>query len=85
MRLKDVSRPRKVLEPASIKSSGLSFLIETENGNNTLVKSGRTSSNHGWELKGCPRCRGDVFLESEEGDLLGHCLNCGYVGMVTVQ
>jgi hypothetical protein len=33
-----------------------------------------------WGLGGCPRCHGDVFLDSEDGQLLGHCLQCGYVG-----
>jgi len=33
-----------------------------------------------WKLEGCPRCHGDVFLDSEAGELLGHCLQCGYVG-----
>lgn len=33
-----------------------------------------------WKLGGCPRCHGDVFLDTEDGELLGHCLQCGYVG-----
>jgi hypothetical protein len=34
-----------------------------------------------WTLDGCPRCHGDVFLETEDGDLLAHCLQCGYVAL----
>ena len=34
-----------------------------------------------WKLGGCPRCFGDVFLDSEDGQVLGHCLQCGYVGV----
>jgi len=34
-----------------------------------------------WKLGGCPRCDGDVFLDSEDGQTLGHCLQCGYVGI----
>jgi ribosomal protein S27AE len=40
---------------------------------------GSASSN--WSLDGCPRCHGDVFLETEDGDLLAHCLQCGYVAL----
>ena len=43
-----------------------------------------TSIDNKWELRGCPRCHGDVFLDSEDGDILGHCLQCGYVGLVAV-
>jgi hypothetical protein len=34
-----------------------------------------------WVLHGCPRCEGDVFLDIEEGEILGHCLQCGFVGL----
>ncbi|MCL2281421.1 MAG: hypothetical protein FWC25_02015 [Dehalococcoidia bacterium] len=34
-----------------------------------------------WKLGGCPRCYGDVFLDSEDGQTLSHCLQCGYVGV----
>ncbi|MCL2707194.1 MAG: hypothetical protein FWE97_03435 [Dehalococcoidia bacterium] len=34
-----------------------------------------------WRLGGCPRCYGDLFLDSEDGQMLGHCLQCGYVGV----
>ncbi|MCL2140607.1 MAG: hypothetical protein FWH42_02855 [Dehalococcoidia bacterium] len=34
-----------------------------------------------WKLGGCPRCHGDLFLDSEDGQMLGHCLQCGYVGL----
>jgi hypothetical protein len=38
-----------------------------------------------WNLGGCPKCHGDVFLDTEDGDLLAHCLQCGYVGLRTKQ
>jgi hypothetical protein len=41
---------------------------------------GGTSDSDKWKLGGCPRCHGDVFLDSEDGQVLGHCLQCGYVG-----
>ena len=41
---------------------------------------GGISESDRWKLGGCPRCHGDVFLDSEDGELLGHCLQCGYVG-----
>ena len=32
-----------------------------------------------WKLKGCPRCRGDVFLgRDEENRWYEQCLQCGY-------
>ena len=52
--------------------------------NKAVVLAGGASNNHKWELGGCPRCRGDVFLDSEDGELLGHCLQCGYVGVGVV-
>jgi hypothetical protein len=36
-----------------------------------------------WNLRACPRCHGDMFLESEIGDTFYHCLLCGYVGLTT--
>jgi hypothetical protein len=42
-----------------------------------------TFGNARWKLGGCPRCYGDVFLDSEDGQMLGHCLQCGYVGVRT--
>ena len=41
----------------------------------------RGSTSRNWTLDGCPRCHGDVFLETEEGDLLAHCIQCGYVAL----
>ncbi len=43
------------------------------------------SENDKWRLGGCPRCHGDVFLDSEDGQVLGHCLQCGYVGAKIVE
>ncbi len=31
-----------------------------------------------WKLKNCPRCGGDVFLDSEEHIWYEQCLQCGY-------
>jgi len=32
-----------------------------------------------WRLKGCPRCGGDTFVESDiDGCWYEHCLMCGY-------
>lgn len=31
-----------------------------------------------WKLKGCPRCNGDVLIESDEYGWFEHCLQCGY-------
>ena len=32
-----------------------------------------------WKLKGCPRCGGDMYLESDYYSGYGKCLQCGYV------
>jgi hypothetical protein len=45
-----------------------------------LVLAGELGDGDRWRLGGCPRCKGDVFLDSEDGQVLGHCLQCGYVG-----
>ena len=38
--------------------------------------------NSHWTLGGCPKCAGDLFLEiDEDGDTMGHCLQCGFVGL----
>lgn len=34
-----------------------------------------------WGLRACPKCGGDVFLEMDEGETLGHCLQCGYLAV----
>jgi ribosomal protein S27AE len=31
-----------------------------------------------WKLKGCVRCRGDVFLAKDENGWYEQCLQCGY-------
>jgi hypothetical protein len=31
-----------------------------------------------WKLKGCPRCGGDLFLESDEYDWFETCLQCSF-------
>ncbi len=45
-----------------------------------MVLPGDPKDGDRWRLGGCPRCKGDVFLDSEDGQVLGHCLQCGYVG-----
>jgi hypothetical protein len=54
----------------------------TKSGENTAIPvlPGGIAESEKWKLGGCPRCHGDVFLDSEDGELLGHCLQCGYVG-----
>ena len=53
--------------------------VGTERAGSTKLIHDRT-----WDLRGCPRCSGDIFLDSEDGDLLEHCLQCGYVGLAVV-
>jgi ribosomal protein S27AE len=31
-----------------------------------------------WKFRSCPRCGGDIFLDSEEHTWFEHCLQCGY-------
>jgi hypothetical protein len=31
-----------------------------------------------WRRKGCPRCRGDLFIDEEVGKNYLKCLQCGY-------
>jgi hypothetical protein len=31
-----------------------------------------------WRRKGCPRCRGDLFLDEDVGKTYIKCLQCGY-------
>ena len=32
-----------------------------------------------WKFKGCPRCKGDIFIDQETDGWYEHCLLCGYV------
>ena len=32
-----------------------------------------------WKFKGCPRCKGDMFIDQEADGCYEHCLLCGYV------
>ena len=32
-----------------------------------------------WKFRSCPRCGGDVFLDSDEHVWYEHCLQCGYI------
>jgi DNA-directed RNA polymerase subunit M/transcription elongation factor TFIIS len=31
-----------------------------------------------WRRKGCPRCRGDLFIDEDVGSNYIKCLQCGY-------
>ncbi len=32
-----------------------------------------------WKIRGCPRCKGDLFLDMDGRERFGHCLQCGYM------
>ena len=36
-----------------------------------------------WRIKSCPKCGGDIFLDSEDDILFDHCLQCSYMRMHT--
>ena len=31
-----------------------------------------------WKMKGCPRCKGDVFIDRRDNIWFEQCLQCGY-------
>jgi hypothetical protein len=31
-----------------------------------------------WNFKGCPRCKGDVFIDEDTDKCYEKCLQCGY-------
>jgi len=33
-----------------------------------------------WKFKSCPKCGGDIFLDSDQYGWFEHCLQCGYTG-----
>lgn len=35
-----------------------------------------------WKLRGCPRCRGDVYVEKDNEETNERCLQCGYVKQI---
>ena len=35
-----------------------------------------------WNLKGCPRCSGDTFIDRDVDGWYESCLMCGYSGVV---
>ena len=35
-----------------------------------------------WNLKGCPRCNGDTFIDRDLDGWYESCLMCGYSGIV---
>jgi hypothetical protein len=71
-------------ESIEATNSRRASFVELTEYNKAVVLAGGASNNHKWALGGCPRCRGDIFLDSEDGELLGHCLQCGYVGIGVV-
>lgn len=32
-----------------------------------------------WKIKSCPRCGGDMFLDTDRNAYFDHCLQCGYL------
>ncbi|MBN1600844.1 MAG: hypothetical protein JW915_04500 [Chitinispirillaceae bacterium] len=36
-----------------------------------------------WKLRGCPRCRGDVYIENDNDEINERCLQCGYVKQIS--
>ena len=36
-----------------------------------------------WKLKGCPRCKGDTFVEQDIDGWVERCLLCGYTRDLT--
>jgi hypothetical protein len=36
-----------------------------------------------WKLKSCPRCRGDIYLERDSDSYYEHCLQCGYLNLIS--
>jgi hypothetical protein len=73
MRIKTYPGARIKAEPFSTVNKGEDLEI-------AVLPPGASNSDK-WKLGGCPRCHGDVFLDSEDGEVLGHCLQCGYVGV----
>jgi hypothetical protein len=70
----------KIYHGARIKSGVPDPFRKSTEGVRIIMLPEGTSEGDIWKLGGCPRCHGDVFLDSEAGELLGHCLQCGYVG-----
>jgi hypothetical protein len=31
-----------------------------------------------WNIKGCPKCRGDIFIDEDINSCYEKCLQCGY-------
>jgi hypothetical protein len=84
MRLNNLSEAKIEAEPITPTKPVLTSLAKNPAGNDEMLRHGRKSYNNTWELRGCPRCHGDIFLDSEDGDLLEHCLQCGYVGLAVM-
>ena len=32
-----------------------------------------------WKTKSCPKCGGDLFIDSEDHIMFDHCLQCSYM------
>ena len=45
-----------------------------------MIKSGLKGMMVMWRLKSCPRCGGDIYLDSDQYGWYEHCLQCGYMG-----
>ena len=71
MRNRNYPEPR--IEP---KTMGKRYSDSASRDADFTIQAGGASDSNKWKLGGCPRCRGDVFLDSEEGELFGHCLQC---------
>jgi len=80
VRNRNYPEPRIKSEIMAKRGSNSSFPGEHTGEAEVNVRPVETPDSDKWKLGGCPRCRGDVFLDSEDGELLGHCLQCGYVG-----
>ena len=81
MELNDFSRAKLERKLINGARAGPPSPNKTKTIGGVMLKQGRKACNHRWELRGCPRCQGDVFLDSEDGDSLAHCLQCGFVGL----
>lgn len=77
--------PKSKSEITALKDSNSNFAGEHTDVAEITVRPTGMSDSEKWKLGGCPRCQGDVFLDSEDGELLGHCLQCGFVGARVVK
>ena len=66
-----------------VRDYGIRFPPEenTSTKPDTLELLGEIKVGKKWMSHGCPRCQGDVFFEIDHGEILGNCLQCGFVGI----